>query len=40
MNLDTATKVGARRGKPLILEIDTGRMQRDGYKFFLSVNWG
>jgi putative RNA 2'-phosphotransferase len=37
---DTATahKVGARRGVPIILRVDAGRMFRDGYKFYLSVN--
>ena len=37
-DVETATKVGARRGKPVILRIDAGRMQRDGHKFFLSAN--
>jgi putative RNA 2'-phosphotransferase len=34
----TARKVGARRGKPVILKVDAGRMHRDGHKFFLSAN--
>src|SRR3954447_20496069 len=35
---DTAQRVGARRGKPVILVVDAGRMHRDGYRFFLSAN--
>lgn len=35
---DTARKVGARRGKPVILKVDSERMYRDGHTFFLSVN--
>ncbi len=35
---DTAIKVGARRGKPIILEIDTGKMNEDGFEFFKSKN--
>lgn len=34
----TAAAVGGRRGKPLILEIDAGRMHRDGYVFYKSDN--
>jgi putative RNA 2'-phosphotransferase len=37
-DVETATKVGARRGKPVILKIDAGRMHRDGQRFFLSAN--
>jgi putative RNA 2'-phosphotransferase len=37
-DVETATKVGARRGKPVILTVDAGRMLRDGHKFFLSKN--
>ncbi len=37
-DVETATKVGARRGKPVILTVDAGHMHRDGHKFFLSVN--
>jgi putative RNA 2'-phosphotransferase len=36
--VDTARKVGARRGKPVILRVDSARMQSQGYKFFVSVN--
>jgi putative RNA 2'-phosphotransferase len=35
---ETARKVGARRGKPVILKIDAGKMHRDGHKFLLSAN--
>ena len=35
---DTARKVGARRGKPLILQVDAGKMFGQGFKFYLSVN--
>lgn len=35
---DTATKVGQRHGKPVILEVLTGDMHRQGYSFFLSDN--
>jgi putative RNA 2'-phosphotransferase len=37
-DVETAVRVGARRGKPVILTIDSGRMYRDGHKFLLSVN--
>jgi len=34
----TARGVGARRGTPVILEIDAAAMQRDGHAFFVSAN--
>lgn len=37
-DVETARKVGARRGKPIILEVDAARMRRDGYTFFVSTN--
>ena len=37
-DVDTARKVGARRGKPVILQVDAGKMHVRGYRFFLSVN--
>jgi len=37
-DLETATKVGSRRGKPVILEIDSGRMHREGFVFRCSAN--
>ena len=38
VDIETAIKVGSRRGKPVILEIDAERMSNDGYKFFVSKN--
>jgi len=35
---ETATKVGQRHGKLAMLEIATGKMYQDGYKFYLSEN--
>ncbi len=37
-DVETARKVGARRGKPVVLKVDAGGMHRDGHKFFLSAN--
>ena len=37
-DVETARKVGARRGQPVILTVDAGRMHRDGHRFFLSAN--
>jgi putative RNA 2'-phosphotransferase len=37
-DVDTARKVGARRGKPIILQVDAGRMHSQGFHFFLSAN--
>lgn len=37
-DVSTAIKVGQRHGKPVVLLIDSGRMYKDGYKFFLSAN--
>jgi putative RNA 2'-phosphotransferase len=37
-DVDTARKVGARRGTPVILQVDAGTMCAQGYKFFLSAN--
>jgi putative RNA 2'-phosphotransferase len=34
----TAIQVGSRHGKPVVLEVAAGRMQEDGYRFFLSAN--
>lgn len=34
----TAVSVGGRRGKPIVLTIRSGDMQRDGYLFFRSRN--
>ncbi|AZA81340.1 RNA 2'-phosphotransferase [Chryseobacterium lactis] len=35
---ETATKVGMRHGKPVILTIRTGKMYEDGLSFYLSAN--
>jgi len=35
---ETARKVGARRGKPIILRLDAGQMHDQGFKFFVSAN--
>jgi putative RNA 2'-phosphotransferase len=35
---DTATNVGSRHGKPIILKINTKKMYADGIKFYLSEN--
>ena len=37
-DLDTATNVGQRHGKVVILTVDSGKMYRDGYNFFISEN--
>jgi putative RNA 2'-phosphotransferase len=37
-NKETAIAVGARRGQPVVLVIDTYRMTRDGYEFRCSDN--
>ena len=36
--VETATSVGSRHGKVVILSIDAKRMQNDGFKFYLSEN--
>jgi putative RNA 2'-phosphotransferase len=35
---ETAIKVGSRRGKPIILIVNSKQMQEDGFKFYLSEN--
>jgi putative RNA 2'-phosphotransferase len=37
-DVSTATKVGGRRGKPIILEVNSGHMYTDKIKFFKSNN--
>jgi putative RNA 2'-phosphotransferase len=37
-DVDTATKVGARRGTPVVLTVAAGRMTRDGHEFRVSTN--
>lgn len=36
--IDTATKVGSRHGKPAIFLVDAVAMAKDGYQFFQSDN--
>lgn len=35
---ETAVKVGSRHGKPVVFEVNSGEMSRNGYEFFLSEN--
>jgi putative RNA 2'-phosphotransferase len=35
---ETAVKVGSRRGSPVILNIRSGQMHRDGFLFYISDN--
>jgi len=35
---DTAIKTGMRYGKPVVLNIDSHKMQEDGYKFYQAEN--
>lgn len=37
-DLATATTVGARRGRPVVLEVDAARMHADGHAFSVSEN--
>jgi len=37
-DLETATKVGYRHGKPYIFDIDSKKMYEDGFKFYKSDN--
>jgi putative RNA 2'-phosphotransferase len=37
-DVETARKVGARRGKPIILHVAAGAMHASGIKFYLSTN--
>lgn len=37
-NYDTAIKVGARHGSPVVLTIHASKMVEDGYKFYISEN--
>jgi putative RNA 2'-phosphotransferase len=38
LDVDTATRVGSRRGKPVILKIAAGSMYADGFRFHCSAN--
>jgi putative RNA 2'-phosphotransferase len=35
---ETATRVGARRGQPVVLRVDAARMAADGHRFLVSAN--
>ncbi|MEU1122952.1 RNA 2'-phosphotransferase [Streptomyces sp. NPDC005899] len=35
---ETATRVGARRGSPVVLSVDAGAMHREGHAFYVSEN--
>jgi putative RNA 2'-phosphotransferase len=35
---ETATRVGARRGTPVVLRVDAARMAADGHRFYRSDN--
>lgn len=37
-DVDTARRVGARRGPPVIFEVDAGAMHTDGFVFFRTAN--
>jgi putative RNA 2'-phosphotransferase len=37
-DVDTATRVGARRGKPVVLTVQAGAMYVEGYEFRVSEN--
>jgi putative RNA 2'-phosphotransferase len=37
-DVETARKVGMRRGRPVIFAIDAAKMAADGYTFFVSAN--
>ena len=37
-DVETARKVGARHGRPVIFQVDCARMNADGYEFYLSKN--
>ena len=38
LNIETATNVGQRHGKPFIFEVLARQMHEDGYTFYLSEN--
>jgi putative RNA 2'-phosphotransferase len=37
-DVDTATNVGRRHGKPVVLKVEAGLMHRDGFVFYISAN--
>lgn len=38
LDAETATQVGRRHGKPVVLAVEAGRMRRHGYAFFRAEN--
>lgn len=38
VDMKTAIQVGKRRGKPIVISIDSDRMHSNGFTFFLSTN--
>jgi putative RNA 2'-phosphotransferase len=38
IDVPTATKVGARHGRPVVFEIDAAAMRRAGHTFYVSAN--
>lgn len=37
-DIEVAREVGKRHGNPVVLKIHSGKMDRDGYKFYFSKN--
>jgi putative RNA 2'-phosphotransferase len=37
-DVTTAKRVGARRGRPVVLKVAAGKMHADGFSFYLSAN--
>jgi len=37
-DVKTAVNVGSRHGKPVVYRINAGKMNEDGYEFFISAN--
>jgi putative RNA 2'-phosphotransferase len=37
-DVETATRVGSRHGKPVVLAVAAGKMAADGFEFFVSAN--
>ena len=37
-DFETAINVGKRRGKPVVFQIDSGSMDKDGYRFYCPTN--
>jgi putative RNA 2'-phosphotransferase len=38
VDVDTATKVGQRHGKPVIYKVNALKMHEEGFKFYISKN--